>query len=171
VNRALLALLAPFFVVTALAQPPKTSAKRLADIREIGRFVGTYPCETGLLDSPAMTSALKTTLASDYGAYEQFVALSGCGAMEMRAGFVFADVSQEHVGGYTSFIFVRPTDGTTYVFWLKSTVWDKDWELYGPKPVPESVLHTIATELNTGWGHVAHFRFDGQNLVITVNKR
>jgi hypothetical protein len=88
----------------------------------------------------------------------------------MRDGFVFADVSQLHVGGYTSFIFVRPIDGTTYVFWLKSAVRDKDWQLYGPRPVPESVLRTVETELNTEWGHVAQFRLDGQNLIILLNK-
>ena len=91
--------------------------------------------------------------------------------MAMRDQFVFADVSELHVGGYTSYIFVRPTDGTTYVFWLKSAVWDKNWELYGPRPVPEQLLHIIEAELNQGWGHVARFRFDGQNLVITLNKR
>lgn len=36
----------------------------------------------------------------------------------MRDGFVFADGSQLHVGGYTSYIFVRPTDGATWVLWL-----------------------------------------------------
>ena len=170
-KKSLLALLAPFLVFTSLAQPPQAAAKRLSDIREIGRFLGTYPCANGLLSSPALTSALKTTLGSDYQTYRQHVALSGCGAMVVRDGFVFADVSQLHVGGYTSYIFVRPTDGAMWVFWLKSAVWDKNWELYGPRPIPESLLHTTEVELNTGWGHVAEFRFDRENLVIKLKKK
>jgi hypothetical protein len=170
VKRTLVVLLVSLWCFGVIPQAQKPTARRLSDIREIGRFLGTYPCENGLLNSPSVTTALKTTLGSDYPAYRQHVASSGCGALEMRDGFVFADVSQLHVGGYTSFIFVHPIDGTTYVFWLKSAVWDKDWQLYGPRPVPESVLRTVETELNTGWGHVAQFRFDGQNLIILLNK-
>jgi hypothetical protein len=91
----------------------------------------------------------KETLRSDYQAYRQHIAFSGCGPLELRDGYIFADVSQLHVGGYTSFIFIHSNDATTYVFWLKGTVRDKEWELYGPKPVPDAVLHTVEAELNT----------------------
>lgn len=71
---------------------------------------------------------------------------------------------------YTSYIFVRPSDGTTYVFWLNSTVREKHWAFNGPKPIPEIVLHTVETELNVAWGHVAHFQIVGQNLEIMPNQ-
>jgi hypothetical protein len=171
VKRTLIALLASFLVFAATAQAQKPTANHLSDLREIGGFLGSYPCENGLLNSPALVSALKKTLRSDYQAYRQHIAFSGCGPLELRDGYIFADVSQLHVGGYTSFIFIHSNDATTYVFWLKGTVRDKEWELYGPKPVPDAVLHTVEAELNTGWGHVAQFRFDGQNMVITLNKR
>lgn len=152
------------------AQPGKPSAARLTDIHQISRFLGTYPCENDLLDSPALKTAFKRTLGTDYREYLKHISLSGCGLLKMRDQYVFADVSQLHVGGYTSYIFVRPSDGIMYVFWLKSTVSEKQWALYGSKPVPDIVLHTVEAELNEAWGHVAHFKIVGQNLEIVPNK-
>jgi hypothetical protein len=166
----LLLLICPIWCYTATAQPSKPTAGRLSDIHQISKFLGTYPCESGLLDSPALKSAFKRTLGADYREYLKHISLSGCGRLEMRDQYAFADVSQLHVGGYTSYIFVRPSDGTTYVFWLNSTVREKHWAFYGPKPIPEIVLHTVETELNEAWGHVAHFQIVGQNLEIVPNQ-
>jgi hypothetical protein len=153
------------------AQPRKKSAAELSDIHMIGKFLGAFPCENGLINSPALRSVLKRALDTDYREYENFSSLAGCGRLERRDQYVFADISQLHVGGYTSYIFVRPRDGTTYVFLLNSTVSEKHWTLYGPKPVPDIVLQTVGAELNGAWGHVANFQFVGQNLQIHLNKQ
>jgi len=166
----LLLLICPIWCYTATAQTSKAAAERLSDIHQISKFLGTYPCENGLLDSPALKSAFKRALGTDYREYLKHISVSGCGRLEMRDQYAFADVSQLHVGGYTSYIFVRPSDGTTYVFWLDSTVKEKHWAFYGPKPIPEIVLHTVETELNEAWGHVAQFQIVGQNLEIMLNQ-
>jgi hypothetical protein len=153
----------------ANAQPNKL-AERLSDIHQISKYLGTYPCENGLLRSPALKSAFKRTLGADYREYLKHVSMSGCGRLEMRDQYVFADVSQLHVGGYTSYIFVRSGDDTTYIFWLNPPVREKHWAFYGPKPIPGPVLETVETELNQAWGHVARFRIVGQNLEIDLKK-
>jgi hypothetical protein len=158
-----------FASVASCQQLPRPAA-RLSDIREVTRYLGTYPCANGLLKSQAVLSALKGAMGQDFQKYRQHISLSGCGKLELRDGWAFADISQSHVGGYTSYVFIRPTDGEAYVFWLKSAVGNKDWEIYGEKPVPQSILHTVESELNEGWGHVAGFRFDGQNLVIALKQ-
>jgi len=163
-------LFGTLFTSVALSQHLPRPAARLSDIREVTRYLGTYPCANGLLKSPAVLSALRSATGQDFQKYRQHISLSGCGKLELRDGWVFADISQSHVGGYTSYVFLRPNDGKAYVFWLKSAVWNKDWEIYGEKPVPQSILHTVESELNEGWGHVAGFRFDGQNLVINLTQ-
>ena len=169
-NLLLVLLVCLIWCDAAIAQPSKPSAKRLSDIHKITTFLGTFPCECGLLQSPALQSAFKQTLGKDYPEYQTHISLSGCGRLEMRDEYAFADVSQLHVGGYTSYIFVRPSDGATYVFWLNSIVREKHWAFYGQKPIPEIVLQTVAAELNNAWGHVAHFQAVGQNLEIVLNK-
>jgi hypothetical protein len=95
--------------------------------------------------------------------------LSGCGAIEKRDRFLLMDVSQLHVGGYTSLIFVRLTDGAIFLFWLKSTVADKQWSFYGERPIPATVSQTVESELNKEWGHVARFSVHGENVEIRLN--
>lgn len=133
------------------AQTSRSNAAHLSDIHQIGRFVGTFPCETGLLNSPALRAAFKRTLAADYAEYLKHISISGCGKLEMRGQYAFADVSELHVGGYTSYIFVRPDNGAMYVFWLNSTVAQKQWAFYGPKPIPDIVLQTVADDLFECW--------------------
>ena len=120
------------------APPP-----RLTSTRDLAQYVGTYPCSNGLLKQPVLLDTLKKTLGPDYDAYREHMQLSGCGAIERRDGFLFLDVSQLHVGGYSSLIFVRLSDGELFVFWLKSTVADKQWQLYGPRPIPETIIHAV----------------------------
>jgi hypothetical protein len=79
------------------------------------------------------------------------------------------DVSQLHVGGYSSLIFVRLTDGMLFVFWLKSQVGEKQWQFYGPRPIPETVTKTVEAEMNKEWGHVAKFTARGEELDIELN--
>ena len=67
------------------------------------------------------------------------------------------DVSQLHVGGYTSFIIVNPKSAGLWVFWLPGMVKEQKWKLYGRQPVPSEIPKVIVDELNTIWGHVASF--------------
>jgi hypothetical protein len=170
VKKIILLLLFPIWWSGSIMLAQELTASHISDVRDITRFLGTYPCDNGLLRSPAILSALRKTLGQDYREYRQHIALSGCGSLEMRDKYVFADVSQLHVGGYTSYILISPSDRTTYVFWLKSTVREKDWAFYGPRPIPETVLHIVETKLNEAWGHVANFRIVDQNLMILPNK-
>lgn len=88
---------------------------------------------------------------------------SGCGAIEQKSGFLLMDVSQLHVGGYTSMIFVRSCDGAVFLFWLKKTVAEKEYNFYGQRPIPTAVSRIVESELNTTWGHVAHFHERREN--------
>jgi hypothetical protein len=154
---------------TSLGQTPKSPKRAsLASTRDLAKYVGTYPCSNGLLTQPVVLSSLRAILDGDYSSYREHMKLSGCGAIEKKGGLLLMDVSQTHVGGYTSFIFVRLSDGALFLFWLKSTVGEKQWQFYGPKPIPQAVLQTVETELNTVWGHVARFTLEGQNLIIQL---
>lgn len=146
--------------------PPVT---RLANTRDLAKYVGTYPCSNGLLKDPVLLSSLRKLLGRDYHAYREHMSFSGCGAIAKRDGFLLLDVSQLHVGGYTSLIFVRLSDGAPYLFWLKSTVAEKDWSFYGKRPIPDAVSQNVESELNTAWGHVAHFKVTGDTLEIVLN--
>ena len=77
------------------------------------------------------------------------------------------DVSQQHVGGYTSLIFVRLTDGQLFLFWLKERVVEKKYEFYGPRPIPTEVGEIVQSEMNSQWDHVASFEVQGDSLKIT----
>ncbi|HEV3253082.1 MAG TPA: hypothetical protein VG033_01660 [Candidatus Acidoferrales bacterium] len=109
-------------------------------------------------------------MGQDYSAYREHMQASGCGPIERRDGFLLMDVSQLHVSGYSSLIFVRQTDGVLFVFWLKSQVGEKQWQFYGPRPIPEAVTKTVETEMNQEWGHVAKFTVRGEELDIELKK-
>jgi hypothetical protein len=93
-NLLLVLLICLIWCDAAIAQPSKPSAKRLSDIHKITTFLGTFPCECGLLQSPALQSAFKQTLGKDYPEYQTHISLSGCGRLEMRDEYAFAHVSQ-----------------------------------------------------------------------------
>jgi hypothetical protein len=117
-----------------------------------------------------LLGALKNAMGQDYSAYREHMQASGCGPIERRDGFLLMDVSQLHVSGYSSLIFVRQTDGVLFVFWLKSQVGEKQWQFYGPRPIPEAVTKTVETEMNQEWGHVAKFTVRGEELDIELKK-
>jgi hypothetical protein len=172
-NQAILgccALVAFAFLSGAVQAETKRSRPRLTSTLDLEQWVGTYPCSNGLLKHPVLLDALKNVLGRDYRAYRKHMQLSGCGAMERRDGFLLMDVSQLHVGGYSSLIFVRLTDGMLFVFWLKSTVAEKQWQFYGPRPIPETVTQTVETEMNKEWGHVARFKVRGAELDIELRQ-
>ena len=170
VSRVAASLLAIFLCNTLGAQTPQPQVHptRLSSTRDLAKFVGTYPCSNGLLQDRVLLSSLRKVLAGDYQAYREHMGLSGCGAIEKRDGFLLMDVSQQHVGGYSSLIFIRLTDGAVFLFWLKSTVAEKRWSFYGQRPIPSTVSQIVESELNEEWGHVAQFSVDGENLEIQL---
>lgn len=150
------------------AETKHVTPAHLRSTRDLERYVGTYPCRNGLLKDPVLLDALRSVLGNDYAAYKDHMKFSGCGAIEQRADLLLLDVSQLHVGGYSSLILVRPSDGKLFLFWLKSTVAEKQWQLYGERPIPGSVSQAVQTELNTTWGRVAHFTMRDENLAIEL---
>jgi len=156
---------APLSAQAAHPAPP------LRTLTDLARYVGSYPCQNGLLRSPVLLDALKKTLQQDYEAYREHMAESGCGPIERRGPYIFLDVSQLHVGGYGSMILVRQADEKTFVYWLKSTVAERDVGIYGSRPVPTDALDLFAKEGNVGWGHVACFAVVQGDIAIDTTRR
>jgi hypothetical protein len=171
VNKIATSLLAISLCVALGAQTAQSQAQptRITNTRDLVKYVGTYPCSNGLLHQQVLLSSLRKTLDGDYQAYREHMRLSGCGAIEKRDGFLLMDVSQLHVGGFTSLIFIRLSDGAIFLFWLKSTVANKNWSFYGQRPIPATVSQTVESELNKEWGHVARFSVHGENIEIQLN--
>jgi hypothetical protein len=155
--------------VAAQQKPHTRITPKLTTLRDLSRYVGTYPCSNGLLKQPVLLQSLRKILGQDYQAYREHMRFSGCGAIERRNGFLLLDVSQLHVGGYESLMFVSESDGALFLFWLKSTVKQKDYAFYGARPIPVEVSRAVESELNTGWGHVAKFTAHGDQLEIVMN--
>jgi hypothetical protein len=150
--------------------PESQPTPSLGSLRDLARFVGTFPCSNGLLDDPVLLGALDAALGPDAPAYHDHLGFSGCGGIQEDDGLLMMDVSQLHVGGYSSLIFVSVPDESLYLFWLKGTVSDKIWEIYGPRPIPQRVMNWILAEMNQGWGHVARFTAHGETIEIELLK-
>ncbi|GEM_PF-2468733 len=148
---------------------PQKDPTRLTNTRVLAKYVGTFPCRNGLLRQLLQLPSVRKTLDGDYQAYQGHVKLSGCGAIGRRDGFLLMDVSQLHVGGYSSLMFIRLSDGAVFLFWLKSSVVDKQWSFYGQRPIPAVVSQDVESELNQKWGHVARFSVHGDNVEIQLN--
>ena len=156
--------------LTTDAQPTEShiGATHLRSTREFAEYVGRYPCSNGLLEQRVLLSSLHKILGKDYLSYREHMRISGCGPIEESEGYLLLDVSQEHVGGYTSLMFIRMSDGAVFLFWLKSTVADKRWSFYGQRPIPSPVSHLVESQLNTVWGHVARFKVSGDTVEIQL---
>lgn len=159
----------PCITLGAQTSPPQAHPSHLTSTRDLVKYVGTYPCSSGLLQQGVLLSSLRKILGGDYQAYREHMGMSGCGAIEKRDGFLLMDVSQLHVGGYTSLIFIRPSDGAVFLFWLKSTVAEKQCSFYGQRPIPTTIRQIVESELNEEWGHVARFSVHGENVEIRMN--
>lgn len=146
----------------------QSNSSLIKSTRDLAKYVGTYPCSNGLLKQPSLLSSLKDILDGDYRAYREHMKFSGCGAIEKRGDFLLMDVSQLHVGGYTSLIFIRLSDGVAFLFWLKGNVAEKDYSFYGPRPIPAPISEIVGSELNTAWGHRAKFRVYGDKVDIQL---
>jgi hypothetical protein len=155
----------------AQQRPTNPNNPKLATLRDLSKYVGTYPCENGLLKQPLLLQSLRKILGQDYKAYREHMRFSGCGAIEREGGFLVLDVSQLHVGGYWSLMFVRESDGALFLFWLKSTVSEKDYKFYGERPIPCEVSRGVESRLNVGWGHVAKFTVIGEQVNIDLKRR
>jgi hypothetical protein len=133
---------------------------------DLKRYVGTYSKDTNFFQNPVIKTELKRILSTDWKSYQKHFALSGCGEIEYKYGLMYGDISQLHVGGFSSLFFVDVEDKKMYLFWLDGTVGGKDYKIYGDKPIPASVLNLIAQEMNIGWGHVANFVVKSDSIDI-----
>jgi hypothetical protein len=159
------------FTIAGRCQTKNTPVPGLTSTRDIEKYVGTYPCSNGILKDAVLLNALQKILGNDYSAYKQHILASGCGAIERRGDYLLMDVSQLHVGGYSSLIFIRLSDGAPFLFWLKSTVAEKQWQIYGQRPIPELVMRNIEIEMNQVWGHMAKFKMLGETLSIELVRK
>jgi hypothetical protein len=153
-------------VIEFFLEPWRKPVPRLDSLATLARHVGEYPCATGLFGARALQAALRAVLGDDYGAYLEHVQFSGCGAIAWQGPFLLMDVSQLHVGGYSSFILVNPKTSEMWLFWLPGTVSEKKWKMYGRKPVPDDVSKIVVDQLNSTWGHVARFSWREGSLVF-----
>jgi hypothetical protein len=132
------------------------------------KYIGTFPKETDFFKNPIVTNELKRILGSDYKLYLDHVSQSGCGSMISKDNLIVGDISQLHVGGYGSIVFIDIANKKMYLFWLSSTVSDKIYKIYGDKPIPNTILRLIVDNMNEGWGHVAHFTVDSDSVKIEI---
>ncbi len=157
-------------VAQAVAQTTDT-VPALHRVQDLSLYTGTYPCRTGLLRSPVLLQATREVLGDQYAAYHDHMRASGCGAIEQRGDYILLDVSQLHVGGYSSIILVRRRDGALFLFWLSGTVPDRNGHVYGPRPVPRDAMAIFEHSMNIQWGHVACFTASGDSLAIDLTRR
>lgn len=142
-------------------------AARLGTLSQIASEVGKYPHpKSEFFQSACLLTELRRILGSDYELFCEHLSSSGAGALEKEGGYVCGDVSALHVGGYGSLFYLDVTTQKMYLFWLKATVLEKKYQIYGDRPIPAPVLSSIAKHMNEGWGHVGTFRFVGERLVI-----
>lgn len=130
------------------------------------RYIGTFPKETDFFNNPIVIKELKRILGSNYKLYLDHVSLSGCCSMISKDNLIVGDISQLHVGGYSSMIFIDIANRKMYLFWLSSTVSDKIYKIYGDRPIPKTILQLIVDNMNEGWGHVANFTIDSDSIKI-----
>ena len=165
--RAFVVLLSLCCVGMPLACQTRRATPPLRSLRDLGAYVGTYPCQNGLLKTAVLRHAVMSVLGPDSSAYSAHIGQSGCGQIEREHDFLVMDVSQLHVGGYSSLIVVRPIDGAVWVYWLDGPVaFEAPTPIYGRHPVPRSVLDAIERRMNEVWGHVAHFRVRADSVII-----
>ena len=143
---------------------------QISDWNGLKKYIGTYSKNTDFFKNQIIKTEFKKILSNDYKNYQDFLYLAGCGEIEFKYGLMYGDVSQLHVGGYSSLFFINIKEKKMYLFWLTGTVGDKQFKIYGDKPTPANVLNLIEEEMNTSWGHVAKFKVKGDSIDIHLNK-
>lgn len=136
--------------------------------RALNPYAGKYSRGTGFFENDLVKTELKKILNDDYNSYMKFVESAGYGMIEKVDGIIYCDISLEHVGGYNSMILTNTEEREMYLFWMNGTVQEKDYKIYGTRPIPTQVKKIIEDDMNTGWGHVAYFKFSNDSLEITV---
>jgi hypothetical protein len=132
------------------------------------KYIGTFPKNTDFFKNPIIVNELKRILGADYKSYCDHVTLSGCGAMMSQDNLIYGDVSQLHVGGYGSEIFIDLQKRKIYLFWLPGMVRDKKYKIYGDKPIPQNILKLFVDNMNEGWGHVVNFSIESDSIKIDL---
>ena len=170
----MMTLVAAFVLATmALASPVPANggkdhnASRIRTLSQITSQVGKYPHpKSEFFKSACLLNELKRILGPDYKAYCEHLSASGAGMLTKEGDYFCGDVSQLHVGGYSSLFYVDAKNEKMYLFWLKKSVSEREYQIYGDGPIPAAVLASIAKHMNETWGHVATFRIIGERLVI-----
>lgn len=134
--------------------------------KALNSYVGKYSKDTDFFKNDLVENQLKMILADDYEDYMKFVESAGCGVVEKIDNIIYGDVSMMHVGGCNSLFLIDTEERDMYIFWLTKTVREKDYQIYGKRPIPETVKKIIVDDMNTGWGHVATFVFHRDSLAI-----
>ena len=136
--------------------------------RELDAFVGSYSKDTGFIDNELVENQLKKILGDDYNSYMRFVKSAGSGIVEKLDDIIYCDISLEHISGYNSLILINMKEREMYLFWMNGTVRDKNFKIYGKRPIPLQIKKIIEDDMNTGWGHVARFEFKNDSLLINL---
>ena len=137
-----------------------------SDWSSLRKYIGAYSCDAKFYENPIVKIELKRILRKDYSAYQDFCRLSGCGEIGFKHGLMYGDVSQLHVGGYSSLFFVDIEKRRMFLFWMPGRVGELKYKIYGDKPIYPSVLNLISQEMNVAWGHVATFKVQGDSISI-----
>jgi len=156
-------------IAVSLVAAPVEYAGRINSLSEATSQVGRFPNSRGqFVQSPCVLTELRRILGAHHASYREHLKLAGCGMLEQDGDFVVVDISQLHVGGYGSLIYIDVRAEKMYLFWLKESVAERNWQIYGDRPIPKAVLASIARRMNGEWGHVATFEFFGEYLIIKM---
>lgn len=142
--------------------------QNLNDWSDLKKYIGTYPKDSNFFENIIIKNELKRILVGDYEIYRKHITKSGCGEINYKYGLIYGDVSQLHVGGYSSLFFINIQKKTMYLFWLLKDVEDKEYKIYGDEPIPANVLNLIEQEMNITWGHVAKFSIQAEKINIEL---
>ena len=146
----------------------KKSQTQIDEWVSLKKYIGTFPTENDFFKNPIIVNELKRILGNDYKSYCDHVSLSGCGSMVNENNLIYGNISQDHVGGYDSQIYIDIQNKKIYLFWLSSIVRDKTYKIYGDRPIPNEILKLIVDDMNEGWGHVASFSFYLDSIKIDL---
>ncbi|HCY77676.1 MAG TPA: hypothetical protein DHV28_17325 [Ignavibacteriales bacterium] len=135
---------------------------------ELDAYVGKYSKDTGFFENDLVKTELKKILDDDFNAYMKFVETAGYGIIEKVDNIIYGDVSMMHVGGYNSLFLIDTKKREMYLFWMNGALRDKEYQIYGTRPIPETIKKIIEDDMNTGFGHVAKFYFKNDHLEINV---
>ncbi|QYY37099.1 hypothetical protein [Ruficoccus sp. ZRK36] len=139
--------------------------ERISDIRsQVGKFCVPQRCY--FFHSTCIRAELKRILGDDFEEYLRHLAHSGSSMLTLEGDTVSVDVSQLHVGGFTSLLYFDLQKETIVLFWMRAGVLEQDHAVYGDKPVRADILDSMVSSLNSTWGHVAEFSRDGQEISI-----